>query len=85
MQRILLRLPSTLSKRAYSTAPPPASTKGSSAPYFLGFGLVGAGAFYYSTLGSARKSDVVKMMEAKKDLVPALNSDEFRNFKLVLI
>ncbi|KAK4699425.1 cytochrome-b5 reductase, partial [Phenoliferia sp. Uapishka_3] len=77
------------SARTYATAP--AGGASNLAPIFLGLGLAGAGGFYYSTLGSAKKTDlakqasaVVEKVEAKVGLtgLTALTSDAFQNFKL---
>lgn len=67
--------------RRYSTAPPAASSN--LAPILLGAGLVGAGAFYYSTLPDKTKATIVKKVSV--DAPAALSNDEFRNFKFVFL
>ncbi|GAA6014348.1 hypothetical protein JCM11491_005051 [Sporobolomyces phaffii] len=66
--------------RGYATA---AASKGavpSSAPYFLGAGLAGAVAFYYSTQSQRTALRTESSQQQPKQ--PALNPDEFRAFKL---
>lgn len=72
--------------RSYATAAKaePASTN--LATYLLGAGLIGSGAFYYSTLGSAQATTDLKSKSTSVanvfPTVAALVSDEFRNLRL---
>ncbi|KAK4050864.1 hypothetical protein OIV83_003286 [Microbotryomycetes sp. JL201] len=79
--RILPQLRSS-TIRAYSTAPSSAAAKGSSNTplYFLTAGLVGAGAYYYSTTQDKAKSVHSGVQPAT--LPSALNPDEWKTFKL---
>lgn len=69
------------SVRAYSTTPGPTAKDSSNlANILLGAGLLGAGAFWFSTRGSAKET-AERKLAALVPKTPALSNDEFRNLK----
>jgi len=75
----LLSSARTTSTRGYATSTKSGSIS-SLAPYFLGAGLAGSIAFYYST--SDQRSLLAESSQTKVKKESALNPDEFRSFKL---